>query len=250
VLCLAAGVVLAAVRLLGTTFELMQYLRPPSVLEFTAGGHYSQGWGTCFANLGDLQSLLAEPFASTGDLRVRGAEDATALRALLAQALPLLMHTAATLETAHQQAAQSCISSPQSLQDQLHQSSTSQEGVVCQTVSDLPSPTVLSSSSPSLPSTAAPAGRGEAKADAQLPTSSVGFVPADSALLLLMGASGVVQRCVAVGLYSAAAYSIISGRAAVTGSQGQPSSSTSHPSAAVQALQATKARGRSQVVMT
>jgi hypothetical protein len=69
---------------------------------------------------------------------------------------------------------------------------------------------------------------GEAETAAPPPATSVGVAPADSALLLLMGASAVVERCVAVGLVSAAAHNIISGSSVVAaGSQGQPSSSAS-----------------------
>jgi hypothetical protein len=156
--------------------ELLQYLRPPSVLDFSAGGHYSQGWATCFANMGDVMSLLAMPWGPTADCRIRDVQQATAFRGLLAPALPLLAHTAARFEIVHQHTAQS------------------------------------GNRPPPLSSAAASA------------ASSVGAIPADSALLLLMGASAVVERCVAVGLVSAAGHGIISGGSAGTG---QPSSSAS-----------------------
>jgi hypothetical protein len=161
-------------QLLTASMEVLQYLRPPSVLDFSAGGHYSQGWATCFANVGDLVSLLVSDWSSTGDLGNRYAEDATAFRALLAPALPLLAHTAAKFEGIHQLTAQP---------------------------SNLPAPPPAAS--------------------------SVGAIPADSALLLLMGASAVVERCVAVGLVSAAAHDIVSGVSAGTG---QSSSSASQAS--------------------
>jgi hypothetical protein len=170
-LWLAGGLLAPTQHLLGATMELLQFLRPPSMLEFAAGGHYSQGWATCFANVGDL--MLAIPWAPNGCLRIRDAEEPTAFRALLAPTLPLLAHTAAKFEILHQQTAQS-------------------------------------GSSPA----AAPA------------ASSPGVVPADSALLLLMGASAVVERCVAVGLLSAAGCNTISGRPAA---RGQPSSCASQP---------------------
>jgi hypothetical protein len=207
---------------LDVSMELMRYLRPPSVLEFAAGGHYSQGWATCFANAGDLMSVLISDWNSTGDLLESwAAEDATAFRALLAPALPLLLHTAATFEIVHQQTAQSGIGPAPLVQDH--------EGVVPQIVPDLSAPGSTSPPASALSSSAAAELREKTAAEAPPPpppVTSVDVVPADSALLLLMGASAVVEKCVAVGLVRAAARDIVSGRSSARGSQDQPSSSS------------------------